>query len=200
MSLDDHRPTVPGADPFIAAGMSVAAQWGAALGGPEKLEVSLKALEPILKREHQVRLRQLDFQEAAATRKEAAAARKEAAEEAAAARKEAAEEAAEARRAAAAQADAERVALEADNKRQHTYRIATLIAGMVASIVMLGSGIYVAPDNAWLAAGLCGPSMLALVKIFVLKKSDAADMRASERTAREAANVGAPPPGGPPVL
>ncbi|WP_406266268.1 hypothetical protein OHT93_09250 [Streptomyces sp. NBC_00191] len=192
MSLDDHRPAVPAPDPFTAAGMSVAAQWGAALGGPEKLEVSLKALEPVLKREHQMRLRQQDIQAAAAARREEA-------EEAAAGRKAAAEEAAAARQQAALQADAERAAREAIEKRHHTYRMATLTAGMAASLCMLGSGIYVAPVNGWLAAGLCGPSMLALVKIFVLKKSDDADMRASERTGREAANVGTPPSGGPQV-
>ncbi|WP_405808171.1 hypothetical protein OG729_25100 [Streptomyces sp. NBC_00210] len=192
MSLEEHRPPAPEVDLFTAAGMSVAAQWGAALGGPEKLEVSLKALEPVLKREHQMRLRQLDIQAAAAERREAA-------EEAASARQQAAEEAAAARQQAALQADAERAAREAIEKRHHTYRMATLLVGMAASISMLGSGIYVAPDNPWLAAGLCGPSMLALVKIFVLKRSDEADMRASERTAREAANVGAQPPGGPPV-
>ncbi|MFD8194689.1 hypothetical protein [Streptomyces wuyuanensis] len=165
MSLEEHRPAVPEADPFTAAGLSVAAKWGAALGGPEKLEVSLKALEPVLKREHQMRLRQLDIQAAAAAREQAAE-----------------------------QADAERTAREAIEKRHHTYRMATLIAGMVASLSMLAGGIYVAPVNVWLAAGMCGPSMLALVKIFVLKRSDDIDMRASARTAQEAANASTQPP------
>ena len=182
MSREESRPSVPEVDPYIAAGMSVAAQWGAALGGPEKLEVSLKALEPVLKREHQIRLRQLELAAAAAERREAA------------------EEAAAARTAAAAEADADRAAREVMEKRHHTYRMATLITGMAASLAMLGGGIYVAPINAWLASGLCGPSMLALVKIFVLKRSDDTDMRASERTAQEAANADTQPTASSPVV
>ncbi|MFJ3654289.1 hypothetical protein ACIPPR_13400 [Streptomyces nigra] len=179
MSLEGHHSSVPEVDPYIAAGMSLAAQWGTALGGPEKLEVSLKALEPVLKREHQLRLRQLELQAAAAEHGEAA------------------KEAADARTAAAEEAKADRAAREVIEKRHHTYRMATLIAGMTASLSMLGGGIYLAPANPWLAAGLCGPSMLALVKIFVLKRSDDTDMCASERTAREVANAtqttGSPP-------
>ncbi|MET9017058.1 MULTISPECIES: hypothetical protein [Streptomyces] len=170
MSLGEPLPARRDDDPFMNAAMGIAARWGEVLG-PEKLEVALKALEPELKREHQFRLRRLEAKEAEAERQ-----------------------------AAAAQAEAERAAREVIEKRHHMHRIATLVAGMVASLTMLGGGLYIAPHNAWLAAGLCGPSLLALVKIFVLQRSDDGDMRAAERTARDAANAASASSAGPPVV
>ncbi len=52
----------PQGDPVVAAGLEIAMKWGAALGGPEHLKVALQALEPQLKREHQLRLKQLEIQ------------------------------------------------------------------------------------------------------------------------------------------
>ena len=48
-------------DPLLSAGLKIAMQWGQVLDG-DKLKVALKALEPQLKREHEIRMRQLDMQ------------------------------------------------------------------------------------------------------------------------------------------
>ncbi|MFZ4184417.1 hypothetical protein ACOZCG_25375 [Streptomyces pseudogriseolus] len=41
------------------------------------------------------------------------------------------------------------------------------VTGAVIALAMLGAAVYVAPVNGWLSALLCGPSLLALVKVFV---------------------------------
>ncbi|MEU5243661.1 hypothetical protein AB0G81_06010 [Streptomyces asoensis] len=48
-------------DPLLSAGLKIAMQWGQALD-TDKLKVALDALEPQLKREHQLRVKQLDMQ------------------------------------------------------------------------------------------------------------------------------------------
>ncbi|MFJ6558133.1 hypothetical protein ACIQNT_38835 [Streptomyces luteogriseus] len=48
-------------DPLLSAGMKIAMQWGHVLDA-DKLKVALEALEPQLKREHQLRVKQLDLQ------------------------------------------------------------------------------------------------------------------------------------------
>lgn len=122
---------------------------GAALGGPEQLKVAFEALEPQLKREHQIRLKQLDAQRQAAERR----------------------------------ARAER------EVRQHRFRMTSLIVGAVMSIAMLGAGVYVAKDVWWLAMLLCGPSLIAILKIVVLRRSDPSDMTAVAAAARGATNA-----------
>jgi hypothetical protein len=133
----DARPASTG-DPVLSAGIEIAMKWGAALGGPEQLKVAFAALEPQLKREHQIRLKQLELQREAAERK----------------------------------------AREARERRLHTFRMASLYAGAVISVAMLCAGVYVARNVWWLATLLCGPSLIALVKIFVLRRSDSGDMAA----------------------
>ncbi|WP_449488192.1 hypothetical protein [Streptomyces purpurascens] len=143
-------------------------KWGAALGGPEQLKVALAALEPQLKRDHQVRLRHLDMQRDAAARKDENA-----------------------------RAAAERELRLAREKRQHALRMTGLYMGAVISIAMLGAGIYVARDVWWLAIMLCGPSLIAMGKLYVLRRSDREDMRAVARSARSAMNAAGqaqPPP------
>ncbi|QLE75254.1 hypothetical protein FGW37_29920 [Streptomyces rectiverticillatus] len=166
----------PQEDPLISAGLGIAAKWGDVLG-PEKLEVALKALEPQLKREHQVRLKQLDNQRLRAEQEAASA------------------EAERERAAALAKAEGERAARDAEKRRNHVFRMSGLITGAVLALALLGAGVAVAPTQPWLAAGLCGPSLLAVLKIVVLRRSDAADVKATERTARQAAASAAPPPG-----
>ncbi|WP_078504277.1 hypothetical protein [Streptomyces viridochromogenes] len=175
----DNHPA-PQEDPVIGAGLGIAAKWGAALG-PEKLEIALRALEPQLKREHQARMRQLDNIRAKEEREVAAA------------------EAAAERAAALQKAEADRAIRDAERRRNHVYRMSGLIAGVVLSLALLGAGVVVAPDQPWLAAGLCGPSLLALAKIFVLRRSETHDMKASERAARQAAASASPPPSPPAV-
>ncbi|WP_431042641.1 hypothetical protein ACQUSR_12445 [Streptomyces sp. P1-3] len=172
MNVEDNN-ALPGptGDPVVSAGMEVAMKWGAALGGPEQLKVAFEALEPQLNREHQIRLRQLELQREASKRSAANAARA-----------------------------AEREAHEAREQRQHTFRLASLYAGVIVSVAMLGAGVYVAKDVWWLATLLCGPSLIALVRIFVLRRSDADDMRAITGSARNSTNAAAQAqPPNPPV-
>ncbi|MGV9313774.1 hypothetical protein ACWDR0_16525 [Streptomyces sp. NPDC003691] len=185
MNVEDNNPApghplpghpLPGPaadpDPVVSAGLDIAMKWGAALGGPEQLKIAFEALEPQLKREHQIRLKQIEV------RREAAR-----------------QEAADARAAAELAADAER------EQRRHSFRMASLYAGVTVSVAMLGAGVYVARDVWWLAVLLCGPSLIALAKIFVLRRSDAGDVRAVGRAARDAtaAAAQAQPPPPPPV-
>ncbi|AEN10795.1 MULTISPECIES: hypothetical protein [unclassified Streptomyces] len=165
---------VPQEDPIITAGLGIAAKWGEVLGA-EKLDVALKAMEPQLKREHQLRLRQLENQRLRAEQEDARA------------------EAERERAAALAKAEGERAARDAEKRRNHVFRMSGLITGAVLALCLLGAGVAVAPAQPWLAAGLCGPSLLAVLKIVVLRRSDAADMKATERIAREAAASAAPP-------
>lgn len=172
MNFDDSgiQPISPD-DPVVSVGLEIAMKWGSALGGPEKLKIAFEALEPQLKREHQIRLRQLELQRETAQRI-----------------------------AANAKAAAELDARSARDGRQHTFRMVSLCAGVVVSVAMLGAGVYVAKDVWWLATLLCGPSLVALAKIFVLRKSDSGDMKAVSHGARDAINaaIQAQPPA-PPV-
>lgn len=136
-------------DPVVSAGLEIAMKWGAALGGPEQLKVAFEALEPQLKREHQVRLKQLEAQRQTAER-----------------------------------------LVRADREfRQHRFRMTSLIVGAVMCIAMLGAGVYVAKDVWWLAMLLCGPSLIAILKIIVLRRSDSSDMSAVATAAKGAMNA-----------
>ncbi|WP_329275957.1 hypothetical protein [Streptomyces sp. NBC_00691] len=177
MSLEDQPaelPTASAPDPVLAAGLSIAAQWGEALGGPEKLQVALKALEPQLRREHELNRLRLDRQEADAARKAAA------------------EEAEARRRAQAHEREKEREAGERISVRHHKHRMRLLNSAVTLSVLMLGGGLYAMPINGWIAGALCGPSLLSLLRIFVLRRSADADLREAGRSARGASN--APPP------
>ncbi|MGW7786859.1 hypothetical protein [Streptomyces tricolor] len=159
---------LPPDDPEVSAGLEIAMKWGAALGGPEQLKVAFEALEPQLKREHQIRLRQLDMQREAAAR---------------------ADEKAE--------AAAEREVRLAREKRQHALWMTGLYVGAVISVAMLGAGIYVAKDVWWLAIMLCGPSLIAMGKLYVLRRNDAQDIQTVSQGARGATNAAGqaqPPP------
>ncbi|MFI1165989.1 hypothetical protein ACH4UM_20805 [Streptomyces sp. NPDC020801] len=176
MSLEENLPApVTQPDSVASAGFEIAMKWGAALGGPEKLEVALRALEPQLKREHQMRLRQLENQRAQA-------------EIEATTLKEAAE-----REAAASKAAAESQARDAERRRKHAFRVYSLIASVVLSLSMLAAGVWTARDQPWLATALCGPSLLSLAKLFLTQRSDSTDMRAVGRAARDATTAGTPP-------
>ncbi|MEU0947658.1 hypothetical protein ABZ379_33900 [Streptomyces canus] len=78
-----------------------------------------------------------------------------------------------------------------DRQRERADRRRTveLVTGAVIALAMLGGGLYVAPTNGWLSALLCGPSLLALVKVFVLRRSDPADMQAVSLAGRLASNA-----------
>ncbi|MEV7929012.1 hypothetical protein [Kitasatospora sp. NPDC088779] len=133
---------------MLSAAMNIAAQWGQVLG-PEKLDIALKGLEPQLKREHLLRVRQLDMK----------------------------------------MASEERAACEKREERAHRRHMADLMAGTVVSIAMLGAGVFVATTSWWLSVMLCGPSLLALAKIFVLRRSDAGDMKAVAMAGQTSVNA-----------
>ncbi|WP_228978575.1 hypothetical protein [Streptomyces sp. DH12] len=82
----------------------------------------------------------------------------------------------------------------------HRRYMAGLVAGTVVALGMLGAGVYAARDFWWLSVLLCGPSLLALVKIFVLRRSDAADMEAVSVATRRGMNAAQPPASPPPVV
>lgn len=95
----------------------------------------------------------------------------------------------------------ERASLERQQQRAHRRHIAELTVGAVVALAMLGAGVYVAADAWWLATLLCGPSLLALAKVFVLRRSDPDDMRHVSRAARTSTNAaGQAQPPQPPVI
>ncbi|MFD5016659.1 hypothetical protein [Streptomyces chartreusis] len=90
--------------------------------------------------------------------------------------------------------EAQRKHTERREQRENRRRIAELAVGAVVALAMLGGGVYVAPESWWLSCLLCGPSLLALVKIFVLRRSDPGDMAAVAGAARTATNAATPQP------
>lgn len=97
-------------------------------------------------------------------------------------------------------AEAERAFEERAEQRAHQRHIAGLAVGAVVAIAMLGAGVYVAPHAWWLATLLCGPSMLALAKVFVLRRSDPGDMNSVAQGARTSTNAASQPPAPPPPV
>lgn len=91
--------------------------------------------------------------------------------------------------------------VERQQQRVHRRQLAELIIGAILALTMLGGGVYVAPESWWLSTLLCGPSLLALAKIFVLRRSDPADMAAVSAAARTSTNAGGQvPPPPPPAI
>ncbi|MEU0726208.1 hypothetical protein [Streptomyces sp. NPDC006140] len=92
--------------------------------------------------------------------------------------------------------------VEWQQQRAHRRHVTELVVGAVVALAMLGSGVYVAPESWWLSTLLCGPSLLALVKIFVLRRSDPGDMAAVAGATRTSTNAAgqAQPPQPPPVV
>ncbi|MDH2388183.1 hypothetical protein QCN29_05135 [Streptomyces sp. HNM0663] len=144
MSSGENSSTVPAPDddPIVSAGLEIAMKWGQALGGPEQLKVALEALEPQLKREHQLHLKQLDIR-----------------------------------------------AKQAERRYQHRFRMTSLIVGAVMSVAMLSGGVYVAKDAWWLSTLLCGPSMIGMALIIILRRHDANAMKAISEAARRSTDA-----------
>ncbi|MFJ2807852.1 hypothetical protein [Kitasatospora sp. NPDC087271] len=143
----------PPEDLMVSAGLEIAARWGEAVG-PEKLKIALQALEPQLKREHEARMRRMDDLRAREERRASA-------------------DDVEAKRSAALEKMKAELALrESDRRRTHVYRMSGMIAGVVLSLALLGAAVAVAPTQPWLASALSGPSLIALAKIFVLRRDD----------------------------
>jgi hypothetical protein len=88
-------------------------------------------------------------------------------------------------------------AQSAQDIRQFRIQVYSLWAGFFLSLVMLGASVYVAVNGqAWLALAFSGPSLLALTKIFVLRRSDSYDMQAMVSSQRAAASLLPPDPAG----
>ncbi|MGW4359615.1 hypothetical protein ACWEKU_12805 [Streptomyces californicus] len=77
---------------------------------------------------------------------------------------------------------------ERREQRAHKRQMAEVIVGV--AVAMLGAGVYVAPRSWWLATQLCGPSLLALAKVFVLRRSDPEDMKYLSIAARSSTSAG----------
>ncbi|GGW54825.1 hypothetical protein GCM10010350_44140 [Streptomyces galilaeus] len=90
---------------------------------------------------------------------------------------------------------AEREVAAAAERLQHRRHIVDVSAGAGISISLLGVGAWFADSAPWLSAVCVGPSLLALAKVFVLRRSDPHDMKVLGRAARDP-NAGIP--GGPP--
>ncbi|WP_225848196.1 hypothetical protein [Streptomyces sp. HPF1205] len=136
--------------------LDLATQWASL--PPEHLRIALKALEPQLAREHELRLEQ----ERAAERMNVAL--------------------------------AENAAREGADRRAHIRYLSGLWAGLVISLFMLTGAVVVGTaGQPWLAAALSGPSMLALARIFVLRRSDPEDLREAGRVATGGTTPDTPP-------
>jgi hypothetical protein len=84
---------------------------------------------------------------------------------------------------------AEQEARAVREKRQHRFKMASLVVGAIVSIAMLGAGVYVAKDAWWLATLLCGPSLIGMALIIILRRHDAEIMRAVAGAARRSTNA-----------
>ncbi|GAA2616794.1 hypothetical protein GCM10010304_82980 [Streptomyces roseoviolaceus] len=90
---------------------------------------------------------------------------------------------------------------ERREQRAHRRQLTEVIVGAVLALAMLGAGVYVAADSPWLATLLCGPSLLALAKVFVLRRSEPDDMKYVSRASRSSTNAaGNTQPPQPPVV
>ncbi|MFI7610671.1 hypothetical protein ACIBP6_05455 [Nonomuraea terrae] len=65
-------------------------------------------------------------------------------------------------------------------RRTHAINMAGIVAGVAIAAGMLVAAVFLGINNQpWLAALLSGPSILALIKVFVLRKSGNGDMAAT---------------------
>ncbi|WP_326652511.1 MULTISPECIES: hypothetical protein [unclassified Streptomyces] len=104
------------------------------------------------------------------------------------------------------QARAEREAAEREaaaqvEKLRHRRHVVNVSVGAVISIALLAAGVAVVDSAPWLSVLLCGPSLLALSKVFVLHRSDPDDMKLLSRASNNATNVASQsqPPQPPPA-
>lgn len=130
-------------------GLEIAMQWAELPA--EHLQVALKALEPQLRREHELRM---------------------------------------AEQKAATALDLERVRLgakEEASKRTHTLYVVGLVVGSVIAVGMLAGAVIVGREgHGWLASLLAGPSLIALVSVFVLRHTDSSQTKAVASAQRAA--------------
>ncbi|MGW7535193.1 hypothetical protein [Amycolatopsis sp. NPDC054798] len=131
---------------------------------PEHLEIALKALEPELQREHEHRLETLRRTENEQRRCHQEGERK-------------------------------LRQLENEQRRRHVRYLSGLWAGFALAAGMLTGGVIVGVSGqTWLAALLTGPSLLALAKLFVIRRADASDTQQIADAQRETLANSAPSP------
>ncbi|GAA4199775.1 hypothetical protein [Microbispora amethystogenes] len=83
---------------------------------------------------------------------------------------------------------------EAKDRRMHQLYLSGLIAGFVISVSMLGAAVVLGMNNQpWLAAMMAGPSLLTLVTMFVLRRSDTTSMKAAAKAKTNIASINLPP-------
>ncbi|MGW9374078.1 hypothetical protein ACWGVR_29190 [Streptomyces xanthophaeus] len=160
----------------VPTGLAYALQWSQLPA--EHLQITLKAIEPELKREHELRMeRETHKQELEIERIRLASARSQLTDQLAFDEQQA--------------------------KRGHTLYLVGLVAGFLLSTGMLVGAVIVGlNDQPWLSALLAGPSLLALATLFVLRKNDRTLNAGADQNARRALNASqqpAPPPAGPVV-
>ncbi|WP_132838583.1 hypothetical protein [Streptomyces sp. BK205] len=90
--------------------------------------------------------------------------------------------------------EGEREARATMARLRHRRHVVNVSAGAVISIALLGAGIAVVGPAPWLSVILCGPSLLALAKVFVLHRSDPDDMKLLARSSDNATNAASQTP------
>ncbi|MFC9915659.1 hypothetical protein [Streptomyces sp. NPDC059862] len=87
----------------------------------------------------------------------------------------------------------EREAAAQVERLRHRRHVVNVSVGAVISITLLAAGVAVVDSAPWLSVILCGPSLLALAKVFVLHRSDPDDMKQVSRASNNATNAASQP-------
>ncbi|GAA5610176.1 hypothetical protein CP981_31115 [Streptomyces platensis] len=85
-------------------------------------------------------------------------------------------------------ADNQRARAERE-RQQLQFRTTSLIVGAILSVAMLAAGVYVAKDAWWLACLLCGPSLISMAAITILRRHDKEAMRSVADAAKRATSA-----------
>ncbi|MEY6563467.1 hypothetical protein AB8B12_00575 [Streptomyces sp. PGLac3x] len=89
---------------------------------------------------------------------------------------------------------AKQQAAAAAERRAHVLQISGIVAAVMVCIAMLtGSVITAQQGHFWLSITMCGPSLLALATLFVLRRSSDVALRESARVARSAMSAAQSP-------
>ncbi|MHC5906296.1 hypothetical protein ACVNF4_20695 [Streptomyces sp. S6] len=84
---------------------------------------------------------------------------------------------------------------EAELKRAHRRRLTGTYSAVFVALATLGASVYFGThQQPWLAITFFGPTLLSLVKILALGRSDADDMKQAAAAVRAATNMLPPPP------
>ncbi|MFD9332840.1 hypothetical protein ACFWBF_00230 [Streptomyces sp. NPDC060028] len=82
-----------------------------------------------------------------------------------------------------------------EQQRAHRRHVLGISAALTVALATLGASLYFGThDHPVLAVTFFGPTLLALVKIFALQRSDPDDMKHVAAAAKKAASAAPPPP------